>query len=138
LILASVFSAAQPFSRRADNGGMKANMMLAESVADQPDEDRALAWSSVKLEAEILETFAAPAAPGEQLELAFRRKEHELKVLFDRLSVADARALHRRFTLMLPGDPIASRFGRLISERRARLLAFLADARRREALRHVG
>ncbi len=112
--------------------------MVAGSVTDQPDDERPLAWSNVKLEAEILDTFAAPPAAGERLELAFRRKEHELNVLFDQLSVADARELHRRFTLMLPGDPIATMFGRLIGERRTRLLSFLADARRREALRNVG
>jgi len=113
---------------------MKANI---DFLFEQPEEERALAWHSVKLEAEILETFAASSAPGERLELAFRRKEHELKLLFDRLSIADARELHRRFTLMLPSDPIASRFGRLIGERRARLLAFLADARRRQSLKNT-
>lgn len=117
---------------------MKANTMLADSIADQQDEERVIAWSTVRLEAEILDTLAAPAAPGERLEIAFRRKEHELRVVFDRLSIADARELHRRLTLMLPTDPIATRFGRLIGDRRARLLAFLADARRREALRNAG
>jgi hypothetical protein len=37
----------------------------------------------------------------------------------------------------MSGDPIAARFGRLIFERRSRLLKFLAGARRREALRVV-
>jgi hypothetical protein len=117
---------------------MKPNTMLADSIADQPDQEHVIAWSTVRLEAEILDTLGAPVAPGERLEIAFRRKEHELKLVFERLSVMEARELHRRLTLMLPGDPIATRFGRLIGERRARLLAFLADARRREALRNVG
>lgn len=117
---------------------MKPNTVVADSVADETDEERAIAWSCVALETEILATLVAPPCPGERLEVAFRRKEHELKGLFARLSVADARELHRRFTLMLPSDPVASRFRQLIAERRARLRAYLADARRREAMRNVG
>jgi hypothetical protein len=54
--------------------------------------------------------------------------------LFARVSVNDARALHRRLSLSLADDPIATRFSRLVVERRARLMVFLADARRREAV----
>lgn len=96
-----------------------------------------MAYATVELEAQILETLAAPTDPDERREVAFRRKERALEAIFERLSVADSRELHRRLTLMLPEDPIAAQFGRLIAERRARLLAFLADARRREALRKL-
>jgi hypothetical protein len=95
----------------------------------------ALTWSNVQLETEIVATLDAPRLPNERIEFAFRRKEAELAALFDRLSSEDSRELHRRLTLTLQDDPIATRFARLIAPRRARLLAFLADARRREALR---
>jgi hypothetical protein len=71
----------------------------------------------------------------ETIEAAFRRKEIELGALFATVSVAAARELHRRLSAPAPTDPMATRFARLRSDRRARLLAFLADARRREALR---
>jgi hypothetical protein len=103
-------------------------------VAIEEDPVVVLGWTAVALEGEILAILDARPAAGERLEVAFRRKEHELKQVLARLSIADARALHRRLVLSLPGDPIASRVGRLVVERRERLLHFLADARRREAL----
>jgi hypothetical protein len=87
-------------------------------------------WAPISLEHEIVSILDAYPDPGERLESAFRRKEHELGAVFARLSVMDARALHRRLTLTPPDDPIAARFARLIVERRERLLAFLADVRR--------
>jgi hypothetical protein len=50
------------------------------------------------------------------------------------LTIADARELHRRFSNAATDDALATSFKRLIGERRARLLAFLADARRRNAI----
>ncbi len=94
-------------------------------------------WRTVSLEAEIAAVLDAPPLPGEQLAAAFRRKELTLGDLFARLTVAEARELHRRFTCSLADDALAVRFNRLVSERRARLLAFLADARRREALQQA-
>ncbi len=40
-----------------------------------------------------------------------------------------------RFQLVRPDDLIAKRFAGLVSDRRVRLIAYLADARRRAALR---
>lgn len=79
----------------------------------------------------ILAILDSPAA-GETIEAAFRRKEHELGELFAGLSVFESRALLKRFSDAR--DPLAARFGRLVAARRERLLAFLADARRREAI----
>jgi hypothetical protein len=93
------------------------------------------AWSLVSHEAEIVAILDSPAAPDETLELAFRRKERELLLAFDAMNVRDAMELHRRLRLSLPDDPIAARFARLIAPRRLRLMSFLADARRREAMR---
>jgi len=90
------------------------------------------------IERELLYVLDAKPAPGEQLELAFRRKEGELRALFAGASLDDARELLRRLTLSLADDPIALRFSRLVADRRARLLAFLGDARRRHVLAAVG
>jgi hypothetical protein len=75
------------------------------------------------------------AAPdiGETIECAFRRKEHDLLTAFAALSLDASRSLHARLAAGMADDPVAARFSRLVRERRERLLAFLADARRRAA-----
>lgn len=78
-----------------------------------------------------------PAQPGEPLAFAFRRKEQDLTRLFGTLDALTARALQRRLASPSPSDALASRFARITPERRARLVAFLGDARRREALRQA-
>lgn len=84
--------------------------------------------------AAIVAAFDEAAISGEPAAAAFQRKERTLGQLFAALTVAEARALHRRLTIPTSDDPIAARFGRLVSDRQQRLLAFLADARRRAAL----
>ena len=96
-----------------------------------------LTWQPIANEQEVIAVLDAAPEPHETIELAFRRKEHELRALFDRLTLADARALHRRLTLRLHDDPISTRFARMIGERRNRLMDYLASARRREARRHA-
>jgi hypothetical protein len=82
----------------------------------------------------LLDVLARQPGYGETIELCFHRKEHELGALLAELSVADARAMHRRLSRdPAPGDELAVQFGRLKIERRRRLLEFLADARRRAA-----
>ena len=90
--------------------------------------------TSESVDTRLLAILASGPGHGETLDAAFRRKEHELGALFATLDVAASRALHRRLTLPADDDLVAARFGQLISNRRARLLAFLADARRREAI----
>lgn len=104
---------------------------------DESDAAPRIGWRTVALEREIEAAILSAPGPGERIEFAFRRKEQELKDLFARLPVLDAMELHRRLNLCLNDDPLANQFKRLISERRARLITFLADARRREATRRV-
>ena len=85
-------------------------------------------------DAELLAVLEASATPGERIEAAFLRKERELAAVFVQLSVPEARELHRRLANPRPDDLVAARFARLVVARRHRLLAVLADARRREAL----
>lgn len=93
-----------------------------------------LAWKPVSMETEIIAVLDAPRAEGEQFDVAFRRKEHELGVLFAGLNAVDSLELQRRVGLKLPGDVLAERFGRLTNDRRMRLIAFLVASRRRFAV----
>lgn len=89
---------------------------------------------SAEIEAELLRVLTSTPNDGETREAAFRRKEHEVGGLFAGLSSLQSRTLHRRLHQRRAGDAIAEAFGRMIAERQARLLAFLLDARRREAI----
>lgn len=84
---------------------------------------------------QLLTILHARPEPGETLDHAFRRKELAIAGVFEALSIAASREMHRRLSNPRPGDALATRFALLVVERRGRLLAFLADARRREALR---
>lgn len=105
-----------------------------ELPSEAPDRTPIRTWVAVALESEILAALDRQPEPGERIEFAFRRKEAELASVFSRLNLAEARELHRRLTLQLDGDPVVSRFARMVAPRRARLIAFLADARRRAAI----
>ena len=85
-------------------------------------------------DAELLAILDAPLHPGETAQLGFLRKEHELGAIFVKLSVLEARALQTRLANPKQGDELANKFARLTIERRQRLISFLADARRREAI----
>ena len=89
--------------------------------------------SSSWFEPQLIEILRRPVESGTAHE-AHRMKEHEVGELFARLSVAEAWTLHKRLSNPSSTDGLASAFGRLILERRARLLAFLGDARRRAAI----
>lgn len=112
-------------------------MIEHEDEYEYEDDANRVKWRRVALEDEILSVLASSPEPGERIEAAFRRKEHELVMLFVRLSLHDSFELRRRLTLALGDDQVAARFGRLISERRVRLMSFLEGARRREVLRLV-
>jgi hypothetical protein len=92
--------------------------------------------SSIPQESEraLFAILECGAQLGETIDAHNRRKERELGALFATLSVLQARALHKRLSSPAADDPIATRFARMIAERRHRLLVFLADARRREAI----
>jgi hypothetical protein len=70
---------------------------------------------------------------GEPTYVAFARKECELGEAFAKLPILDQRALHTRLGTVRSGDVLAEKFNRLTADRRARLLIFLGDARRRAA-----
>ena len=85
-------------------------------------------------DAALLRILHAPLAYGMTAREGFMRKEAELRAAFAALPVATQRALHARLSNPHAGDELATKFHQLTAERRTRLLNFLADARRREAL----
>jgi hypothetical protein len=85
-------------------------------------------------DAACISILDAPLLPGETARVGFLRKEAELRDAFAKLPVAAQRALHARLANPSAGDQLGERFARLTHDRRTRLLTFLADARRREAL----
>jgi len=86
------------------------------------------------VDAHLVAILDASLLPGETAQVGFARKERELGGMFAALSILDARALHARLANPKHGDELANKFARLTFERRGRLLDFLADARRRQAL----
>jgi hypothetical protein len=85
-------------------------------------------------DARLAAILDAELLPGEPALVGFARKERELGEAFAALPVMDQRALHARLGVIRPGDMLAAKFARLTSDRRARLVAFLGDARRRAAV----
>jgi hypothetical protein len=105
---------------------------LVESSS--PDGASVEAHVSIAVERELLEALSASPQAGETIDVAYRRKEERIGAVFAGLTVLEARTLHRRLTTPSANDAIATQFSRLIESRRARLLAFLLDTRRRQAV----
>lgn len=101
-----------------------------DAVPDLPP----LRGDSATCDATLIRILDAPLAFGMTAREGFMRKEAELRAAFAALPVATQRALHARLSNPCAGDELAATFHRLTAERRTRLLNFLADARRREAL----
>jgi hypothetical protein len=90
------------------------------------------AWS-VSSDVAVLAILESPIHAYETVAVGFARKESELRHIFSTLSILESRVLHSRLSSPLSGDQLAQAFTRLTADRRARLINFLADARRREA-----
>jgi hypothetical protein len=83
---------------------------------------------------ELIEILTRPI-PGELTARAGHdHKEREIGTYLAGLSIVRAWHLYKRLTNPNANDALAAAFGRLVPERRARLVAFLGDARRRAAL----
>jgi hypothetical protein len=117
----SIFSEIPPRTLRLATAPMPSATLHAPSII------------AASHDAPLLAILDAPLRDGEPRQVGYRRKEAELRRVFAALAVPDARALHARLDCPRPGDMLAARFAGLIAERRGRLLAFLADARRRAA-----
>jgi hypothetical protein len=81
-------------------------------------------------EARLIAALMQPARPDENHREAGARKEHEVADILMQLGEIDAYQLQRRLTAARPDDPLVIAFGRLVIERRQRLLAALERHRR--------
>jgi hypothetical protein len=123
---------------------MSASIFSAQLRTPSRAHSRALAADPATLEtrttvassndAALIAILEAPLLYGETARDGFLRKEAELRAAFAALPVATQRALYARLSNPRVGDALATKFAGLTADRRTRLLTFLADARRREAL----
>ena len=79
----------------------------------------------------MLETFATKASSCDARLIAILDSPESIERELAALPIFDQRALHARLANPRGGDLLAARFSALPRERRDRLLAFLADTRRR-------
>ncbi len=122
----------------------KSETSLAEPQPDSavydPDADRVREVKSTipefkraEIDAQLSAILDAPAAYGETVSANFKRKEHDLGQVMATLNAVESLAMQRRLASPQPHDELAQKFARMVVERRNRLLAFLADNRRRAA-----
>lgn len=104
----------------------------AAAPKQKPAQPASPAWS-VSSDVAILAILESPIHAFETAAVGFARKESELRHIFSTLSILESRVLHSRLSSPLSGDQLAQAFTRLTADRRARLINFLADARRRAA-----
>ena len=123
----------EPPARRASSSGGRPTRRSVFVAPPEPDPIPKPTVSPATEHA-LVAILDAPAEDGETIAMAFHRRESELRALFATLRLPEARALHARLANPVDGDGVAQTFGRLVRERRERLLVFLADARRREAV----
>ena len=89
---------------------------------------------SAATEQRLVAILVTPVLATETALVGNARKEREVAGVFAGLTVIEAWWLHKRLLSAAPGDALVVAFARLVTERRQRLLAFLADARRRAAI----
>ena len=90
-------------------------------------------WMPAARESEILAVLREPIVGTSKT--GYEQKEQALRAELAQLDPAESAALAARLRKAQPGDPIAAEVARLIPERRARIQSFLADARRRQAMK---
>jgi hypothetical protein len=89
-------------------------------------------------EAELVAVLDAPLMPGETAHFGFQRKEREFVAVLATLTILEAHHLRGRLANPHADDQLALKFARLTIERRTRILAFVADTRRRYAIAASG
>ena len=90
--------------------------------------------SAAAIDAALIAILDAPLRLGETALIGYARKEAEMLRILASLTVAESRALHARLVVAQPDDPLGGKLARFTADRRNRLVHFLADARRREAV----
>lgn len=85
---------------------------------------------SPQIVAAIIEVLTSPPRAGEGHRDGNDRKEHELRAVLRELRPAEALLVRRRLSASRTDDELVIAFQRFTVDRRARLLAMLADPRR--------
>jgi hypothetical protein len=86
----------------------------------------------------LIALILRPIRPEEGHQLGNEHREQELRDAFGALNAVEAFQMRRRLELDSASDKLALAFRRLVPERRRRLIAFLADPKRRAANRTRG
>ena len=81
------------------------------------------------------ELIEQPIDPTETHRAGNDRKERDLYTLLDRLSDLEAHAVRRRLSAARANDPLVLALARISIDRRVRVIAFIDDTRRRNAMR---
>ena len=102
----------------------------AVSVWDPPAMQQAKpAAIEIPIEQEIIDAIAQPLRNAESHRAGNDRKEGEVAALLDRLTPAQSFMLGKRLSVGARRDPLVAAFGRMVAERRIRLLSYLARRR---------
>ena len=87
------------------------------------------------IEDALIAVIISPLRTNETYVAAGHRREREAKTILEQLDPAQAHHLGRRLDIARPDDPIVVAFCRFSVERRARLRTFIAEAKRRAAIK---
>lgn len=85
---------------------------------------------AIPVEAQLIAAIEQPLRAGEVHRVGNDRKEREIAGLLDTLTPVQSLALCTRLAAGTASDPLVIAFGRLLVERRNRLIAFLERRRR--------
>lgn len=87
------------------------------------------------LEGTLIALLVSPSDPRFTVREAYERKERALCEAIAAAPFIDVWTLHKRVTIGRSDDPFVAALQRLSPERRTKVVAFMADARRRDARR---
>lgn len=91
-----------------------------------------------EIEVELIAILEAPAPAHLTSSHAFKLREEALLFVMSALSIAQSKRLHTRLVAQMSDDTLATAFHlRLVGDRRNRILLFLSQAPRRQALRNA-
>ena len=126
---------------RSDLRSQVAAARQRESIWEPPAQSAASVAAlpaTIAIEGQIAELLARPVDASEGHRIGNDRKERELLALLDTLTPVEALSLSRRLAVARRDDALVAAFAeRLSPERRARVTAYVADTRRRIALRQA-
>ena len=85
---------------------------------------------AIPIEQQLIDAIAAPLHTDETSRVGNDRKEREVATLLAQLTPVQSLALSKRLAVNAADDPLVVAFGRMVVDRRNRLIAFLDRLRR--------